>query len=225
MNPPLLVGQRLLPFAYALIVGVFSLTASQAALSQYTPPSEYDHGRWLIRLMVLDVTHHNIRSEVSGIGGSINIPSSVQPGLDISYFMTDHWALEFQGGIATTDYRIVDTAMGDFDIGSVETASVGLTLQYHFRPDATLRPYAGVGLIHSRTRSVTPADNIPDFDVDDINSLVLNSGVDYQLGSRWFASASLRYLIIPTYHAEGQAVNTTIKLNTLIPGAGVSYRF
>jgi len=225
VNPPLLSVKRVLSYVCALIVGILSLATPQLALSQYTTQAVDDQGRWLIRFMVLDVIHTNIRSEVAGIGGDIDIPSSAQPGLDISYFVTDHWALEFQGGITTTDYRIVDSAIGDFDIGSVETASVGLTLQYHFHPNATLRPYLGVGLNHSRTRSVTPADNIPDFEVDDINSLILNSGIDYQLGRRWFASASLRYLVIPTYHAKGQAFDTEITLNTLIPGAGVSYRF
>lgn len=226
MNLSLFSVERVFLPVYATLFLFLSLTASQPAFAQYkTTQVTDDEGKWLIRLMVVDVTHTNIRSEISGIGGSIDIPSSVKPSLDISYFLTDHWALEFQGGISTTDYRIVDTAIGDFDIGSVETASAGLTVQYHFRPDAILRPYLGVGFIHSRTRNVTPADNIPDFEVDNINSLVINSGLDYRLGSRWFASASLRYLIIPTYHAEAEAFNTRITLNTLVPGVGISYRF
>lgn len=225
MSPLSLNCKRvLLANACTLVLGALLLTASPAALSHYKTLQE-DEPKWLVRLMVLGINQTNIRTEVSGINGSIEIPSTVKPGLDISYFVTDHWAIEFQGGVTTTDYRIIGSAIGDFDIGSVETASAGLTLQYHFRPKSTLRPYFGIGVNYSKTRDVTPADNIPDFEIDDITSLILNTGIDYQLGDSWFASASLRYLVIPTYHAEGQAFDTEITLNTLIPGVGISYRF
>lgn len=217
-------GRRLTPSACILAISALLLGVSQAAVSS-TMNDQEKEGKWLVRLMVLDIRQTNVRSEVPDIGGKIDIAPIIQPGLDISYFVTDHWAVEFQGGIAKTDYRIAGSAIGDFDIGSVETLSLGLTLQYHFRPTANLKPYLGVGLLHSRTRAVKPADNIPDFDVEDINSLILNAGFDYQLGGNWFASASLRYLLIPTYRAEGEAFDTEVKLNALVSGIGVGYRF
>ena len=213
-------GKRLTPGAYPLAIGALLLSVSQAAMSH-----DINEGKWLVRVMALDIRQTNVRSEVPDIGGKIDIAPIIQPGLDISYFVTDHWAVEFQGGIAKNDYRIAGSAIGDFDIGSVETLSLGLTLQYHFRPTPNLKPYLGVGLIHTRTRAVKPADNIPDFDVEDINSVVLNAGVDYRLSGNWFASASLRYILIPTYRAKGEAFDTEVKLNALVSGIGVGYRF
>ena len=222
--PLQLKNKRVTSATRGLSISALFLMVSQTAMSNDMYEQEME-GKWLVRLMALNIQHTRIRSNVEGIGGDIDIPSATEPGLDFSYFATKHWAVESQGGISKTDYRIVGSAQGDFDIGSVETLSFGLTLQHHFYPTPNLKPYLGIGVIHSRTRSVKPANNIPDFDVEDITSLTLNTGVDYQLDGNWFASASLRYLLIPTYSAKGDVFDTEIKLNALVFGIGAAYRF
>ncbi|WP_369981437.1 OmpW/AlkL family protein [Xanthomonas bundabergensis] len=187
--------------------------------------AEPTEGNWLVRAMALEVVAVNLDSKISYIGGEITTPSALVPGLDVSYFITDHWSVEVQGGVFARDYRIVKSRIGDFDVGTIESGTVSLTVQYHFRPHDRLSPYLGLGVNHAWEHEVKPAAGIPVFHVQDISSAILNLGFDYRMAKHWFFSASLRYVISPAYRFEGYGINATVDLDTVAMAAGVGYRF
>ncbi|WP_428842513.1 hypothetical protein, partial [Pseudomonas marginalis] len=69
---------------------------------------------WMIRVMVLDVIPVGLTSEISTIGGRVETSRKSILGIDFSYFMTQHWAIELQGGPFERDYWIKDSKGGDF---------------------------------------------------------------------------------------------------------------
>lgn len=180
-------------------------------------------GGWMFRAMALQVNVKNMRSTLSGIGGEITTPNQRTPGLDVTYFVTDRWALEVQGGVFARDYRIEKSRIGDFAVGTVESGSVSMTVQYHFRPYARLSPYLGYGFNYAWEHKIRPAPNIPNFHVKPIVSRILNMGLDYQATKHWFVSASVRYITSPTYAFRGHGFNASVDLDTLIIGVGVGY--
>jgi len=185
----------------------------------------YETDKWLLRTMLLDVRTVKSQSSISIIGGHIKTPDKRTVGADISYFFTPEIALEFQGGIFSRDYSISNSRVGSFKVGTIESNSVSLTLQYHFDTCCAFTPYLGLGANHAWTRKVEPASGIPDFQVKDLNSLILNAGIDYYLSDNWLLSTSIRYLISPDYQFEGHGFNASVKMDTLVTGVGIAYRF
>lgn len=188
-------------------------------------PQIENNDRWLIRVMAVQVIPIDLKSEISGIGGKVDTPQTNQMSMDLSYFVTDHWAVEFQGGPFNREYRVKESRLGDFKIGSISHTALSMTLQYHFFRDAKLSPYLGLGINHVWTRDVKPAPGIPKFNVRDITSWLVSAGVDYQLSNNWSLSTSLRYVISPEYEFQGQGFNSTVSMNTLIVGGGLGYHF
>lgn len=190
-----------------------------------TPSPTERHGPWLIRVMALEVIPVGLASEISTIGGQLETPRTRQLGMDLSYFFTEHWAVELQGGPFDREYRIKGSQIGDFKVGAISHIAVSLALQYHFYPNAQWSPYVGLGINHTWTRDVKPAAGIPKFDVRDITSGIVSAGVDYRLSTHWSLSTSLRYVMSPAYEFQGQGFNSIVSMNTLVVGGGVGYRF
>ncbi|WP_167355346.1 OmpW/AlkL family protein [Pseudomonas marginalis] len=180
---------------------------------------------WMIRVMVLDVIPVGLTSEISTIGGRVETSRKSILGIDFSYFMTQHWAIELQGGPFERDYWIKDSKGGDFKIGSVRNTALSLTLQYHLYPSAKLSPYIGLGINKAWTREVSPAPGIPNFDVKNITSTIFNAGIDYRLDSRWTLSGNFRYIKSPEYRFNGQNFESVVSMDTLVVGAGLGFRF
>lgn len=202
-----------------------ALALSMPAALAATAPRGLTQGDWLVRAGAARIMPIGIRSTIPTIGGDVETPDTYSPTLDLSYFLTDHWALQLTGGVSSTPYRLKDSAVGDFDIGTVRTAALALMAQYHFRPGSTINPYIGAGMVWSRTLKVEPADNIPDFEVDSINSVLLGVGLDYHLGGHWFANANVQYLRVPTYYFDSDGFSAEVDMDTLITGLGLGYRF
>ncbi|MCF5188625.1 MULTISPECIES: OmpW/AlkL family protein [Pseudomonas] len=181
--------------------------------------------RWLLRVMALEIIPVELASEISTIGGNLETPRTRQIGIDLSYSVTENWVVEFQGGPFDREYRIKGSRIGDFKVGSISQIALSMSLQYHFYPNAQWSPYVGLGLNHTWTRDVKPAAGIPKFEVREITSGIMSTGLDYRLSRYWTLSTSLRYVISPKYEFQGQGFNSTVSMNTLVVGGGVGYRF
>ncbi|MDH4764131.1 outer membrane beta-barrel protein [Pseudomonas sp. CBMAI 2609] len=180
---------------------------------------------WLVRGSVLSVRSLTQKTEIPVIGGQIKSSDKTLPGLDISYFFTDHWAIEFQGGHVKRSYAVSGSGLGGFSVGSIDSGALSLTLQYHFRPTASVKPYVGAGANYAWTRSVQPAQNIPRFDVKPVTSALIAAGVDIAVAPGWLVNASARYLLSPEYDFKGEGFNAAVKINTLVIGMGVGFYF
>jgi outer membrane protein len=115
---------------------------------------------------------------------------------------------------------------GGASIGSVKHLPPTLTVQYHFMPDATFRPYVGAGLNYTRFYDVNLGGGA--FTVDR-NSWggALQAGADVQLGRNLFLNFDIKKIWIDTdvkVTATG-ATAASLKINPLILGVGVGMKF
>jgi outer membrane protein len=182
-------------------------------------------GDWLVRARVAALLPVDETSTVGLIGGRIVTPKMVLPDLLISYFLTDHISIEGQAGVVRTRPRIVESAIGDLDIGTIWSAAAAASIQYHFLPEARLNPYVGVGASYSHAISIEPGERVSDFDVKPQVSLMVQAGADYQLSQNWFANAAAKYMLVPETVYEGGGATFTSDADMVFVGAGVGYRF
>lgn len=186
---------------------------------------------WQVRLRGVAV-QPNEKSEVSAIGGDVNISNSFIPELDFTYFFNKNFAAELILG--TTKHDVVDekSALGDVDLGNVWLLPPTLTLQYHFYPTKTLKPYLGAGLNYTIFYGVK-SGAVKDVKYDNALGFALQGGVDYMLNDKYFLNFDLKKLFLKTdvdVDASNAVPGATsvpaeVNIDPLLIGFGVGMKF
>ncbi|KQT78603.1 hypothetical protein ASG51_22130 [Methylobacterium sp. Leaf465] len=203
--------------------------ADGAGLARAVEPVGVDRGLragdWLVRGRIMGTIPTEQSTHIAVIGGQSKTPTALLPDGDVSYFLTDHIAIEGQAGPIRTRPKIRNSLVGDVAIGSVWNAAAMATLQYHLLPGARLNPYLGVGLAVTTPIAIDPARGIPDFTLGSLASPVLQAGFDYHLGGNWFGNVAVKYLFVPRQSYTIGGVRVAADLDMLMVGAGLGYRF
>ena len=186
---------------------------------------------WQVRLRGVAV-QPNEKAEVSTIGGDVNISNSFIPELDFTYFFNKNFAAELILG--TTKHDVVDekSALGDVDLGSVWLLPPTLTLQYHFYPTKTLKPYLGAGLNYTIFYSVDEGSVVKGLDYDNAVGFALQGGLDYMLNDKYFLNFDIKKLFLKTdvnvdatNLASGLKIPAEVNIDPLLIGFGVGMKF
>jgi len=211
------------------------LAAAIAAVAVATP-AQAEQGDWLLRgrAILVAPTEDSSGIEPAFPNDEVSVSNSFAPEVDVSYFVTDHVALEL---IAATTKHDINGKGGLEPIGELADTWVlppTLTLQYHFAPKAKVRPYVGAGLnytiFYNEDASGALEDAIGDTDVKLENSFgfALQAGVDFDISDRVFLNLDVKYIDIDTKAklTTGPLVNRVkVSLDPIVVGVGVGMRF
>lgn len=188
-------------------------------------------GDWLVRVRALHMSPSNDNSTTTVVPalGEVKAEERLFPEVDISYFFTPNIAAEL---ILTVPQKH-DVELGGVNIGSVKHLPPTLTLQYHFNPDGSVRPYAGLGLNYTRFSGVKlDAGTVLGGSVPltmDRSSFgwAAQLGVDIQLAPQWFLNLDAKYVKIDADIAvKGAGVPVTrLDVDPLLLSVGLGYRF
>ncbi len=159
-------------------------------------------------------------SKVS-IGGKVSADNDVVPEVDLTYFLTNELALEL---IAATSKHDLGHSSG-LDLGSAWALPPTLTLQYHFRPQASFSPYVGAGVNYTMFYN-EKSGAVPDLDVGNGFGWALQAGADYWINENWGINVDVKkiFVDVDATLANG-AVRANVDVDPWVIGTGVSYRF
>tara|TARA_R100000656_G_scaffold56171_1_gene44266 strand:- start:11 stop:622 length:612 start_codon:yes stop_codon:yes gene_type:complete len=175
---------------------------------------------WLIRVRGIYVSPDE-SANVRGLAGSVEADGSLVPELDISYFFTDNIAAELI--LATSNHDMSATA--GVDLGDVWVLPPTLTLQYHFSPKETFRPYVGAGINYTIFYGEDKGA-VASIDYEDGFGYALQAGADFDLGNQWVFNIDVKKLWLNTdVTINGGAITADVDLDPWIFGAGFGYRF
>jgi outer membrane protein len=191
----------------------FFATAILAASTTF--PSLAQEPPLLVRVRAVNLDSAN--KDSTGLGLTIN--DKVIPELDLSYFFTPQFAAEL---ILTYPQKHTLKA-GGTEIGSLKHLPPTLTAQYHFTQWGAFKPYVGAGLNYTRFSAV----NLPAGVDIDRNSfgLAAQIGADFMLSKNLYLNLDVKKVQIRTDVSAGGAKIGTFKVDPLLVGAGVGYRF
>lgn len=186
---------------------LLSLLASTAASA--------DQGDWLVRARAISVQPQ----ESSSLG--LSVDNALVPEVDFSYFVTKNVALELILG--TSRHEV---SLGSTSLGKVSVLPPTLTAQYHFAPDATVRPYVGAGVNYTRFYSNDLKVGTQNVELDN-NSWggALQAGVDIAVGKNSFINLDIKKIYIKTDVALAGTKIDTLKLDPLVLGVGYGMKF
>lgn len=177
-----------------------------------------DTGNWIVRARVLYLEPAN--DDDTGLDLSVN--SKVFPEFDISYFFTPNLALE----LVLTYPQKHDVRSGGVNIGSLKHLPPTLSLQYHFTDLGlgAFKPYVGAGLNYTRFSSVNLGGGTLSVDKNSFG-LSLQAGVDYAIDKTWSVNFDVKKVQIRTDLKTATATLGTVKIDPLLVGVGVGYKF
>lgn len=185
-----------------------------------------DAGDWLVRLRGIYVVPDE-SATVTPIGGSADINNNFVPELDISYFVTDKFALELV--LATSRHRpsAIGTAAGDVPLGEVSLLPPTLTAQYHPFAGEKFSPYVGAGINYTVFfNEDEPANVITDIDYDNSFGFALQAGFDVKLDERWVFNVDVKRLWLDTdVSMNGDTIKADVNIDPWIFGAGFGLKF
>lgn len=155
----------------------------------------------------------------------VSVSKKTIPEVDITYFLSPNLAVEL---VLTYPQKhdvsaVIPSLSVNGNIGSLKHLPPTLSLQYHFDAVGTVKPYLGVGLNYTRFSSV----NLPAGFAIDRNStgLSFGGGADFMLDKQWSINVDVKKVRIRTDLSLNGGNLGTIKVDPVLAGIGVGYRF
>lgn len=216
----------------ALALGA-AMTAASAASAQSA-------GNWLATLGLNRITPKVDSGDVSAPAlphTKAGVNPDTKPRFAIAYMVTDHVAAEIDLGVPYEHDLIGDGAIfGTGKVGSSQVLPPTAFVQYRFlAPNATVRPYVGVGLTYAYFRKETGSSQLTallntggpgtSFRLDNKFGGSLQLGGTVKINERWFADATVikTYLKTKVHFSTGQLQD--VKLDPVAVSISVGYKF
>lgn len=172
--------------------------------------------------------NENWMMRVRAVGIMPDVKSSSLPGLDVSdewvpeidftYFISPNLGVELILGTARHE-----VTLNGASLGKLNHLPPTLTLQYHFNPASTFKPYVGAGVNYTRFYNV----DLPGLTVDS-NSFggALQAGVDIAVSKNGYINLDVKKIWIDTtVKTAAGATVTDLDIDPLVLGIGYGFRF
>lgn len=198
-----------------------ALAAAAAASLAAPVASQAAEGPWLVRARAIHLDPAN--KDSTGLDLSVN--SKVMPEVDVTYFFTPNIAAE----LVLTVPQKHNIRSGDTNIGSLKHLPPTLSVQYHFLPTSNFRPYVGVGVNMTLFSDVdfhpaVQAGLQPSVDSKSFG-MAYGAGFDYKLTEQVYLNVDVKKVHIRAdIKSFGQSAGT-LKVNPVLFGIGLGYRF
>jgi outer membrane protein len=199
--------------------GLLAVLGSSAVLAQEK------EGNWMMRIRAVDAQPVKKWSDagVLGLSGSdVYVGNKLMPEIDFSYFFTKNIAAEL---ILTYPQTLTAHSKTLGKLGTFKGLPPTLTLQYHFTPDATFRPYVGVGVNYTL---------FSDRKIDRVAPLVLGReswggafqvGADWKIGPNSFINVDVKKVYFDTSVSLAGTRVGRVYVNPVLIGVGYGFRF
>ncbi|MEM7053578.1 MAG: OmpW family outer membrane protein [Pseudomonadota bacterium] len=221
------------------------IAAAALSMTVAVPVFAQEAGDWQFRVglgyVAPDTSDDDLFVSTADLGtvAGAQIDVDDAPGLvfNATYFFSSNWGLEILAA-APFEHDVDGAGIleGVGELGSVKHLPPVVSLQYHFRPNQTVRPYVGAGLNYTLFFDEDTTDGLHEaivgtannalganfsggstnLSVDDSFGLALQAGFDIDLSENWFLNFDLRWIDIAvdaeletTTFADGNMDNAT----------------
>lgn len=199
-----------------MIIRKYSGLALALAASLATPlASAAQDGPWLVRARIVHLDSAN----KDGTPLALTINNKVIPEVDITYFFTPNLSAEL---ILTYPQKHTLRA-GGTEIGSLKHLPPTLTAQYRFTGLGGFTPYVGAGINYTRFSSVKLPAGVT-IDKDSVGA-ALQLGVDIPIDKALWLNLDLKKVQIGTEVSAGGTALGKFKVDPLLLGVGLGWRF
>ena len=208
-----------------IAIGLTGVTAAAAVA---------DDGPFVLRIRAVDIRPANQSDAIPALGvaaDKIDVSSKWIPDIDLEYYFAPQWSTEL---VLTIPQRHDVSVEGVGSIGTFKHLPPTVTAKYHLNQNGVVSPYLGVGINLTLLMNVDLA--VPGAGSEgaplplrlENHSIggALQAGVDIKFADHWYGNVDAKYVQIHSdvKLADGTKVSA-VKVNPLLVGVGVAYRF
>lgn len=212
-------------FRCARLVGV---TGALVLLGFALPAQAIKQGDWLVRAGAGYVSPNDSSGDISGApGAKVGVDSGTSLAFTVTYMLRDNLGIELLGALPFKhDITGQGTLSGAGKVAEVKHVPPTLMLAYHFAPQASTRPYAGVGVNYTKfiDEKTTGALAGTSISLSSSTGLAAEAGVDIDINPDWFFNASIWYIDINTT-ASTALGSVDVEIDPWVLMVGVGKRF
>jgi len=174
-------------------------------------------GPWLVRARAVHLDSAN--KDNTGLGLSINNKTLAE--IDISYFFTPNIAAELV--LTVPQKQDVSSSVAGY-LGTLKHLPPSLLLQYHFTQFGGFKPYIGAGINYTRFSSVSLLNGAADVQRNSFGG-ALQIGFDIPLNKQWSLNFDVKKLYLNADVYVGGVNQGNFKVDPVLVGVGLGYRF
>jgi outer membrane protein len=162
-------------------------------------------------------------------GSKLEVDSNTIPEIDFSYYITKNIAAELILAVGTRhDVNIAGSSAEK--LGSVNLLPPTLTAQWHFNPDQTFDPYAGIGLSYVRAMDnglYSTALSAPIHIDRNMWGPAIQAGLDYNIADKWLINLDVKKIWFNTdvYTTANGAKIDDLDIDPWVVSFGVGKKF
>jgi outer membrane protein len=189
-------------------------------------------GTWEVRLRGVHLNMHNSSDAYAPLAipeDAIHVNNRWIPDLDLEHFITPHLSAELvltypQAQTVTVEKSALG---GPTAIGTFKHLPPTLTAKWNFLPGSAFQPYIGAGVnltLLSKVNLNVPTVGRLDLENHSIGPAA-QAGFDYRVADHWFVNADFKWVMLRTdVRFQGTKISEA-RLDPLLLGFGVGYRF
>ncbi len=215
----------------------FLALAAVSGSAMSAAPAFAEQGDILVRVRAINVMPSEESSSILPAfpGEQVSVDNSPAPEVDITYMATDNIGFELIA--ATTKHSASGVTGTTGSIGRLASTWVlppTLTAQYHFAPDAAIRPYIGAGINYTifynenATDALEAAVGDTSVNLKDSFGYALQAGFDIPINDRMFLNFDVKYLDVDTTATLRTTAAGTqrvkINLDPIVVGVGLGIK-
>lgn len=195
------------------------LLAGLVAALVVAPAMAQSAGDVLVRVRAVYIDPANKSDAFGAVAAdAITVSSKTIPEVDFSYFFSKNIAAE----LVLTVPQKHTVKLNGTELGTFKHLPPTLTLQYHFAPDATFRPYVGAGLNYTYISDVKLGGLTLS---RSSTGLAVQAGFDYALDKNLSLNFDLKKVQIRADVESAGTKLTEVKIDPWLIGVGIGKRF
>ncbi|MFN7965044.1 MAG: OmpW family outer membrane protein [Acidobacteriota bacterium] len=170
---------------------------------------------WMVRTRLIDVAPNSSGSDVLE---KVDVGDDFTAEVDFTRYINARFALELIVATAAQELKLDGTS-----VGSVNHLPPTLVAQWHFKPSDKFNPYVGLGL--NATFFYGKSGLIDSLKLSTSFGPAAQLGADWKITERTYLNFDVKYIGIKTdVKSEGNKIGE-VKINPLVIGFGVGWKF
>jgi outer membrane protein len=193
------------------------------ALAVSAPVSASGAGTWVFKIGAHNVNPDSDNGSLAGGALDVEVDSNTRPTFGFGYWLSDTWQIDLLAAVPFNH----DFSLNGADAGEFKHLPPTLSLQYHFNPGGTIRPFVGLGVNYTIVYDEESTGPIAGADLGLDNSLGLAAqiGVAFQLNEQWSLAGDVRWLDIDSDASVDGVDVGTVNVDPIGIGIFATYDF
>lgn len=197
----------------AIAIALLSLLGAHAAAEE---------SPWMVRVRALHLSPADKSDPVGGTGAAdrLHVSSKTIPDVDITYFFSPNISAE----LVLTYPQKHDVLLDGNKIGTFKHLPPTLLAQYRFETGSAITPYIGAGINYTNISSVNLLNGAGGFEHKSWGP-ALQAGADFKIDRNWSFNVDVKKVQIRSDVFVSGAKASFVKIDPVLFGVGVGYRF